>query len=338
MNMSAKIKAFGEVMMRLEVPNYLKLEQTRNLNVSYSGTGVNVLSALSRFGHQTSLITKLPANSVGDAAIANIRSLGISTDDIVRGGDYVGLYFLEKGFHVRSTKVTYSNRQESSFCTSTLKDFPIASILKNTNMIHFCGISLAISENIREMTIEIARQAKQLGITIIFDCNYRPKLWNNEYMIARQSYMEMVKLADICFMSKRDAQFLLGMEEDNEDSDLSKVEELLKIVADEYDIQTIACTIRKERENLIIQGFIYHDGATCLSKEYVYKTLDRIGAGDGFASGIIHGLIHHFPIDEMIEFSTAASVLAHTTYGDTPVCSAEEIWSLVHQDMVDIER
>src|SRR5690625_4596137 len=190
MHMTAKIKAFGEVMMRLDVPNHLKLEQTQHLRVSYSGTGVNILSALSRFGHDTSLITKLPTNSLGDAAIANIRSLGVSTKDIVRGGDYMGMYFLEQGFHVRPTKVTYSNRQESSFSTSTVEDYPIASILEHTNMIHFCGISLAISDQTREMTLEIARQAKQLGVTIIFDCNFRPKLWNDEYALARHYYQE----------------------------------------------------------------------------------------------------------------------------------------------------
>lgn len=336
--MATKIKAFGEVMMRLEVPNYLKLEQARSLTMSYSGTGFNVLSALSRFGHETSLITKLPSNSIGDAAIASIRSYGICTDDIIRGGDFLGMYFLEKGFHVRPTRVTYSNRRESSFCTSTIEEYPTATILENTNMIHFCGISLAISEQTREITLEIARQAKQLGISIIFDCNYRPKLWNNDYTLARHSFLEMVKLADICFMSKRDAEFLLEMGED--EGDLSQVEDLLQMIANDYLVQTIACTIRRESasKDQMIQGFIYHEGSSCFSKEYVYKTFDRIGVGDGFASAIIHGLIHHFSLDEMIEFSTAASVLAHTTYGDTPVSSAEEIWNLVHYDMVDIER
>lgn len=140
------IKAYGEVMMRLEVPNYLKLEQSQSLNVSFTGTGMNVLSALSKYGHRTSLITKLPENSLGDAAIASIRSRGVATSDIVRGGEYLGMYFLENGYSVRPSKVTYSNRETSSFCTASLSDFDLKTILQDTKMIHFCGITLAISE------------------------------------------------------------------------------------------------------------------------------------------------------------------------------------------------
>src|SRR5699024_12419398 len=124
------------------------------------GTGVNVLSALSRFGHQTSLITKLPDNSLGDAALAYIRSLGIGTQDVCRGGKYLGKYFLENGFSARPAKVTYSNRQESSVCTASLHDYHLDDILNATTLIHFCVITLAVSDDTRHMARKLAAKHK----------------------------------------------------------------------------------------------------------------------------------------------------------------------------------
>lgn len=338
--MRDKIKAFGEVMMRLEVPNYLKLEQSQTLNVSYSGTGVNVLSALSKYGHSTSLITKLPSNSLGDAAIASIRSSGVSTEDIVRGGEYLGMYFLENGFSVRPSKVTYSNREASSFCTASLTDFDLDSILQDTKMIHFCGIALAISDRTRTNAIKIVKMAKKLGITIIFDCNYRPKLWEKQNVKAKQIYEEIFHLSDICFMSEKDAIRLLGMET-NELEQQKQIEDVIPMVAKKFHIPTIAGTIRKNDhdENEVIKGFIYHKNEFIYSRDYTFKIVDRIGAGDGFTSGIMHGVLEKLSLKDTIEFATASGVLAHTTYGDVPICSLEEVWNLVHKKSeVNLER
>ncbi|HLR08755.1 MAG TPA: sugar kinase [Bacillota bacterium] len=333
------IKAFGEVMMRLDVPGHLKLEQTRTLHVSYTGTGVNVLSALSRFGHQTSLITKLPDNSLGDAALAYIRSLGIGTQDVCRGGKYLGKYFLENGFSVRPAKVTYSNRQESSFCTASLHDYHLDDILKDTTLIHFCGITLAVSDDARHIALKMAEKAKQRGITVVFDCNYRPKLWENQYAKAQPFYEAMLQLTDICFMTEKDAKLLLDIDTDKTDRK-EQMEDLLTQAAEKFAIHTIAGTIRKaESKHQVIQGFIHHRTSFVYSREYVYETLDRIGAGDGFAGGIIHGFLHSLSMHDMIEFATASSVLAHTTYGDAPICSTEEVWTLVKNGTkTDIER
>ncbi|MFD2130380.1 sugar kinase [Pseudogracilibacillus auburnensis] len=340
--MDKKIKAFGEVMMRLEVPNSLKLEQSHTLNVSYSGTGVNVLSALSKYGHQTSLITKLPYNSLGHAAISYIRSLGISTEDIIQGGEYLGMYFLEKGFSVRPTQVTYSNRKESSFCTSAMTDYNLETVFKDTKVIHFCGITLAISEQIRSIALQIAKRAKQLGITIIFDCNYRPKLWEHQKEFAKQYYEEMLQWTDICFMTEKDALYLLEIET-TEKEQKKQLESLLPKVAEKYQIETIAGTIRENKAEgaQVIQGFMYSCSPSSFiySRSYHHHILDRIGAGDGFASGIIHGIMNHFSVNDTIEFATASGVLAHTTYGDVPICSTKEVWSLLNKEnRANIER
>ncbi|WP_238538279.1 sugar kinase [Virgibacillus halodenitrificans] len=340
MGVENSIKAFGEVMMRLEAPDYLKLEQTRELKVLYSGTGVNILSALSRFGHATSLITKLPNNSIGDGATAYIRSLGISTSDILRGGDYIGMYFLERGFHVRSSKVTYSNRKESSFCTSNIAEYDLEKSLKQTSMIHFCGIILSISEQMRYNALYMAKKAKQLGIKVVFDFNYRPKLWKENKAQAKDCYESMLEYVDICFMTEKDARYILQMGVTEVADRNQQIENVIPSVSDRYQIPVIAGTIRENEKDgrNRIRGFLYHHGSLNYSQTYEYQTLERVGAGDAFSSGIMHGLSKNLSTEEMLEFATAACVLAHTTYGDSPVCSEAEIWAVVHNKEVEMER
>ncbi|MDY0409049.1 sugar kinase [Virgibacillus soli] len=340
MIVDGKIKAFGEVMMRLEAPNYLKLEQARQLQVLYVGTGVNILSALSKYGHDTAMITKLPNNSLGDAASAYIRSLGITTTDIIRGGEYLGMYFLENGFHPRPTKVTYSNRYESSFCTASITEYDLEMLLLDTSLIHLCGIALAISDKTRESVLAIAKKAKQLGITVAFDFNYRPKLWDNQYEQARPYYKELLQYVDICFMAEKDAQYILNMET-SETEQQKQIEDLIPKVAKKFAIHTIAGTMRKNdlmKDRQWLQGFIYRDETIHFSSEYKLKILDRLGAGDGFSSGVIHGLVERYPHEKLVEFATVASVLAHTTYGDSPICTEDEVWSFMNNNEVQIER
>ena len=328
--MRKRIKAFGEVMMRLEVPNYRTLTQTNTLDISYSGTGVNVLSALSQYGHDTAMITKLPNNSVGDAAIAHLRRLGIHTEDIVRGGDFIGQYFLEKGFSVRPSKVTYGERKSSSFCTSEFADYDVDSLLKDVDVLHFCGIVLAISEQTRNLAIAIARRAKQLGIHLVFDCNYRPKLWEKQDVEPRSFYETILHEVDSCFMTEKDAQFILGTEARDE-ATKQQLETLLPIVKEKFSLEMIAGTIRNQTTEITqaIQGYVYRGELFHYSNEYIFEIFDRVGAGDGFSSGIIHGWLTNMSTNEIVEFATAASVLAHTTYGDSPISTIDDIWNVV---------
>lgn len=339
MRMKHKIKAFGEVMMRLDVPGNRKLEQTRTLDIFFSGTGVNVLSALSKYGHETAMVTTLPANSIGDAAVSFIRSLGISTTDINRDGEYIGMYFMENGFGFRPSVVTYTNRESSSFCMSTLSDYDLDNLLEDTGMIHFCGIGLAISKNVRELMIAVAERAKEMGITIVFDCNFRPKLWKGQLDRAKHCYEQMLELADVCFMTERDAKALLGMKTDKINRK-EQIVELIPQIAKRYHIKIIAGTIRKNTKNNEnqIEGFLFQDSIFSFSRAYTFQILDRVGGGDGFASGIMHGLVQDLSMNDIIEFSMAAGVLAQTIPGDSPLCTDSEVWALVNNYRTDLER
>lgn len=331
------IYAFGEVMMRLEAPQFQKLQQASQLLVSYSGTGVNVLSGLSHFGHNTSLVTKLPTNSIGNAALTHLQSLGIQTNHVVRGGDTLGLYFLERGFGKRASAVTYTDRNNSTFCTSECTEYDFTTLQKSS-VIHFCGISLAVSSHTRQLTLAVAKKAKAHGLTIAFDCNYRPKLWGDDSILAKSFYDEMLQLTDICFMTEKDARFILELQTTYTEKQ-QQIEDLLPQVADMYNIQTIAGTMRNTTSisEQTLQGFIVQKGAVTYSHVHNLHTLDRIGGGDGFASGILHGFLKKMAPNNLIDFATAAGVLAHTTVGDSPISSLGDIKRFTEKS-IDIER
>lgn len=175
--MGKRIAAFGEVMMRLQAPGYDLLSQANTLSYSFSGTGVNVISALARFGHDGYLVTRLPDNPLGDAAAANLRKLGIAQRFVARGGSYIGLYFLENGFGARPSRVTYSNRLESSFNTAPADAYDFADIAGQLDVAHFCGITLAMNDAVRSYMLRFAEAVKARGGLVAFDCNYRPSLW-----------------------------------------------------------------------------------------------------------------------------------------------------------------
>lgn len=338
--MDRKILAFGEVMMRLATPDYLTLSQTNTLHVTYTGTGLNVLSALSHFGLTTSLVTKLPKNSLGDAAISHIRSLGIETDFISRGGKYLGKYFLEQGFSARPSVVTYSNRRENSFCQSKVEDYPLEQIFSSAKMIHFCGITLAISRQTRELLLYVIEKAKSQDLIVVFDSNFRPKLWNQDYEKAKHWYEKILPYVDLCFMTDLDAKHILGLPTKKKNRK-HQLKDLLQRVSKKYHIETIAGTLREfygdKKQSL--QGFIIKNEEIIFSRKHTFHVLDRIGGGDGFASGIMYGHLEKLSLQERIEFATAAGVLAHTTYGDSPISKLEDIWQFVKaKSSCDVKR
>lgn len=336
--MSKKIAAFGEVMMRLEPPDNRTLAQSRTLEYLFSGTGVNVLSGLAHFGYETELLSTLPDNALGEAAKAYLQSLGISTNRVVRNGEYLGMYFLEKGFGVRPSKVTYTNRKESSFCVSRFTDYNVDDMLKGVDLIHFCGISLAITENVREAVVQLAQEAKKRGIMVCFDCNYRPKLWGG-YEKARPWYENMLQLSDICLMTEKDATLLLGMHTEESERE-QQVKDLLPKVAQKYGISAIAGTIRHTLDvnRFRMKGYLIQKGEVTYSKPYEFEALERIGGGDGFTCGLIHGLYSGMTQEEAVNFAMASGVYAHTTYGDSPVASVADIEMIMGPSQVELQR
>ncbi|WP_068785364.1 sugar kinase [Paenibacillus phocaensis] len=339
--MPKRVAAFGEVMMRLQVPGYETLAQGDTLKYSFSGTGVNVVSALSRYGHAGALVTRLPGNPLGDAAAAYLRKLGIDTALVVRGGKYVGMYFLENGFGVRPSRVTYSNRMDSSFNTAPEGTYDFAEIAASIDVVHFCGITLAMNDGVRAHMLALAEAVKRQGGKVVFDCNYRPSLWGEGgYAQAKPHYEAMLRLADIVMMNEQDAMLTLGMTSARRKRE-EQLMELIPAVAKSYGISAVAGTHRQIHGDNThsLRGFLYKGDRFVFSDRLTFSVYDRIGAGDAYASGIIHGELESFAPERTIRFAAAAGMLAHTVPGDTPMATEAEILRAMEQSATgDVER
>ncbi|GGF88097.1 2-dehydro-3-deoxygluconokinase [Paenibacillus albidus] len=338
--MSKRIAAFGEVMMRLQVPGHELLSQGSLLKYSFSGSGVGVLSALARYGHRGSLVTRLPANPVGDAALAGLRRLGIDSEDIQRGGNSLGIYFLENGFGARPGRVTYSGRAGSSFNTAPPGAYPFAELADKADAVHFCGITLAMNEGVSRAMKTYAEAVKRRGGLVIFDCNYRPSLWGEgSYELARPHYEEMLQLADIVLMNEKDAIHILGMNTVKEQRE-EQLLELIPAVAARYSLCTVAGTHRvlhgDNRHSL--RGYIYKADSFAFSDTLTFSVLDRVGAGDAYASGIIHGELEGFDPQHSVSFAAAAGMLAHTVEGDSPMASEQDVFAVLAGTVRDVQR
>ncbi|MEK3889039.1 sugar kinase [Bacillus sp. FSL K6-3431] len=338
--MCKKILAFGEVMMRLQVPGHELLQQASTLNYSFSGTGVNIASSLARFGHKGYLMTSLPENAIGDAAVSSLQKLGINPSFIHRGGNFVGMYFLENGFGMRSSRVTYTNRKESSFNTATEEVYHFTEAAKQIDIVHFCGITLAMNDHVRKQMKDFANAVKESGGKVVFDCNYRPLHWGeNGYEKAKPHYEEMLLLADIVMMNEKDAMLVLGVHTEKLDR-AEQLMDLIPVVAQKYDIDVIAGTHRyiNEDNSHSLQGYMYKDQTFTFSEVKRFPVLDRIGSGDAYTSGIIHGESKKFPPEKSVAFAVAAGMLAHSVIGDTPLSTEGEVLRAMTESVGDIER
>lgn len=332
--------AFGEVMMRMQVPGFELLRQANQLQYSFSGTGVNIASALTSLGYHGYLMTTLPNNAIGDAAVSFIQKLGVDPAYIQRSGDAIGMYFLENGFGSRPSRVTYTHRPSSSFNTAGPDAYPFAEAAEHVDLIHLCGISLAMNGTVRSQMKALASSVLGVGGQVLFDCNFRPAHWRElGYGGARPFYEEMLHLADYVMMNEKDALHILGVETARTD----RVEQLIDViptVANRYGIRTIAGTHRHihQDSSQSLRGYIYQDGEFRFSPSRRFTVLDRIGTGDAYTAGVIYGLFEGFSLQKTVDFAVASSMLAHTTVGDTPMSSLQEILKAMTEGTGDIER
>ncbi|ASA24203.1 sugar kinase [Paenibacillus donghaensis] len=336
----SNIAAFGEVMMRLQVPGYETLAQGSKLNYSFSGSGVNVTAALSRYGHSGYMVTTLPDTPVGDAAMSYLRKLGIDISLVSRGGKHLGMYFLENGFGVRPGRVTYTDRLGSSFNTSAETSYDLAAIASSVDVLHLCGITLAMNEEVRSQMKRLAAAVKNAGGKVVFDCNYRPALWGAPgYAGARPHYEEMLNLADTVMMNEKDAEFILGIGS-GEYGRITQLKHAVPEVARRFGIQTAAGTHREINADNThsLTGYIYQADTFAFSRKLTFSVHDRIGAGDAFASGIIHGELQGYPLQQTVDLAAAAGMLAHTVVGDTALFTETEVRRALSDHIGDVER
>ncbi|MGN0317061.1 MAG: PfkB family carbohydrate kinase [Lachnospira sp.] len=321
--MRQKIVTFGEIMLRLSPVNNARFTQCNEFEAVYGGGEANTAVSLSNFGVDASYVTKLPDHIIGQSAINSLRQFGVGVDHIVRGGNQIGIYFLEKKTSQRPTNVIY-NRSGSAFALATADDFNWDEIFADATWFHFSGITPAISKDMTQICIAACRKAKEKGLTISCDLNYRSKLWTSAE--AKEAMSEICQYVDICIANEDDAIGIFSMNPDDangEEKNAYIAKELTKM----FPFKMVASVWRTETSitTFKLQSMIYTEGKAYYSKEYFMHILDYIGAGDAFCAGLIYSLINNYDPQRAVEFSNAASCLKHTVSGDYNLCTVDEV-------------
>lgn len=333
-----KVITFGEIMLRLATPGNLRFAQTDNLSATFGGGEANVAVSLANYGIESEYVTRVPNNDIGNWCLSELRKLGVCVDNVLYGGDRLGIYYLETGAISRSSKVVY-DRTHSSI--SEIKPGMInwREIFDGATWFHWSGITPAISESAADVCLEALKVAKEMELTISCDLNYRSKLWKWGKS-ASEVMPELVEYCDIIMGNEEDADKVFGIKAENFDAsrsganfDRSKFENVCNELSQKFpNSQKIVLTIRGSiNANHNSWSAMLYDGINIYkSAEYdITHIVDRVGAGDAFMGGLIYGLLKYEGSQQALDFATAASCLKHSIYGDFNRVTVAEVESLM---------
>jgi 2-dehydro-3-deoxygluconokinase len=334
--MSKKVVTLGEVMLRLSTPDFKRFVQADTFDVTYGGGEANVSAALCNYGLNGTFVTKVPNNPIGQSAINHLRRYGVDTQFIVRGGERLGIYFLETGASMRASQVVY-DRAHASIADVDISEFDFDKILDGAVWFHTTGITPALSDKAAALTEAALKAARAKGITTSIDLNYRKKLWSKEK--AREVMTQLCQYVDVCIGNEEDADTTLGFKAAHTDVtrgelNLEGFKDVFKQMKEKFGFKFIASSLR-ESHSASDNGWsaLVYDGKEFYhTKQYNVRIVDRVGSGDSFASGLIYGLVTGMPMNEAAEFGVAASALKHTIPGDLNHATLNEVKELVKGD------
>jgi 2-dehydro-3-deoxygluconokinase len=335
-----KIVTFGEIMLRLAPPDHLRFIQAQSFDVIYGGGEANVAVSVANYGLPVEYVTRLPKNDIGDACLNFIRQYGVGTGHIVRGGERLGIYFLEHGAVQRGSKVVY-DRANSALATikSGMIDWEAA--FTGANWFHWTGITPAISEGAAAVCLEAVKKAKDMGLTVSCDLNYRSKLWKWGKK-AGEVMEELVRYTDVAIGNEEDADKVFGIHAPEVDVTKGNVD------ADAYvsvctqlnerfpNLKTIAITLRGSlsASHNTWGGILWDGGDVYVSPVYdITHIVDRVGGGDSFMGGLIYGLLSYESKQDALNFAVAASCLKHTVMGDFNLVTVDEVEKMMGGDV-----
>ena len=330
-----RIVTMGEVMLRLKSPGFERLLQSPLLEATYGGAEANVAVSLAQFGLPVSFVTALPANSLGDSAIGEIRRFGVDTSSISRIGERIGIYFLESGSNQRASKVTY-DRAGSSMAAAKPGDFDWDAILDGASWFHISGVTPAISASGAALSLEAVKSARAKGITVSCDYNYRKNLWRYGKK-APEVMRELVSNATVGIANEEDCQQALGIQIDSDVSkgklDAERYYRLGEKVLSEFpNLEKQLITLRESHsaDHNGWSAILRNRQKSLTSRKYdITNIVDRVGAGDSFAAGFIYGSLTYRDDQRALEFATAASCLKHSIPGDFNRVNVAEVEALV---------
>ena len=335
--MVPRVVTFGEIMLRLSPPGPLRLNQARNFDATYGGGEANVAASLANFGLQADFVTRLPANDLGQACLQFLQQYGVGTRHILSGGDRLGIYFLENGAAQRSSKVTY-DRSGSAFAAIQPGMLDWKKVFEGATWFHWTGITPAISEGAAAVCLQAVKAARAFGLTISCDLNYRAKLWKWGKP-AGEVMAELVELCDVTVANEEDAEKVFGIQASETDVMAGNVEAIKYLpVCDELarrfpHLQTIAITLRGSisASHNTWSGALWQPGKYYKAPTYdILDIVDRVGAGDSFAAGLIYGLNQFgHSVQHALDFAVAASALKHSIFGDFNLATLSEVEALV---------
>lgn len=334
--MAAKIISFGEIMLRLAPNGYYRFFQEDQFQATFGGGEANVAVSLANYGMDAAFVTKLPDHAIGQGAVNALRALGVDTSKIVRGGERVGIYYLEKGASQRGSVCIY-DRAHSAIQEAEPSDFDWNMIFEGAAWFHFTGITPALGPNLVEICRQACQAAKARGLTVSCDLNYRGKLWTRAQ--ARQAMTELCSYVDVCISNEEDAKDVFGIEAEGSDITGGKLNKegyksVAKQLADQFGFRKVAITLRTSisASDNDWAGMLYDGTDYCFSKEYHLHIVDRVGGGDSFGGGLIYSLLNGKDSQKAIEFAVAASALKHSVEGDFNRVTVSEVEKLAGGD------
>ena len=333
-------------MLRLSPPGNDRFTQATSFNVTFGGSEANVAVSLAQFGHEAYFICRLPQHAIGQSAVNDLRRCGVRTDHIVRRGQRIGTYFLEKGASQRPSQVIY-DRAHSAFSRMRPEELDWDAVMADTKWLHWSGITPALGPSVQACLARACESAKKAGATVSCDLNYRAKLWSESE--AQNVMRPLMKHVDVCIANEEDAQRSLGFTVARTDVEKGELDEaayttLARELKAEFGFRTVAITLRESSSaSRNAWSAMLHDEQDCVqpyrSTRYDIQIVDRVGAGDSFASGLIHGLLTRNSSREALEFAVAASCLKHTLRGDYNLVTEAEVEKLmVGQGSGRVER
>jgi len=332
-----KVITLGEIMLRLAPEGYYRFVQTNSFGASYGGGEANAAVSLAGFGIKTAFVTKLPKHEIGQGAVNKLREFGVDTSLIIRGGERVGIYFLEKGASQRPSKVIY-DRAHSAIATAAQDDFDWDKIFQDANWFHFTGITPALSDNAADLCLAACKSAKIKGLTVSCDLNYRANLWTREK--ACEVMSGLMEYVDICIANEEDASDVFGIKASDSDVTSGKISqkgymEVATALINKFNFKQTAITLRESvsaNDNnwgaMLCVSNNTPDNNFYFSKKYTMHIVDRVGGGDSFSAGLIFANLTGMTEQEGLEFATAASCLKHSIEGDFNHVSVDEVKKL----------
>lgn len=336
-----KVVCFGEIMLRLSTPDYQRISQAKEFNISFGGGEANVAVSLANYGIDSKFVTKLPDNDIAAACIKDLRSYNVDCSDIVRGGERIGIYYLETGAVARPSKVIY-DRANSAISQIQCGEIDWAKVFEGATWFHWTGITPALSQGAADVCLEAVKAAKQMGLTVSCDLNYRKKLWNYGKK-ASEIMPELVEYCDIILGNEEDAEKVFGIKPEGFSAENTGG------TIDQQRFQSVGEQLmqrfpRAKKVIITLRGSINANhntwGGVLWNGETLYQSprydithiVDRVGGGDSFMGGLIYGLLSYNDDQKALNFAVAASCLKHTIWGDFNQVSVAEVENLMKGD------